>query len=143
MVEDELGGPAENLRAFDLQLPGRLEAAKAARLALEALHLPDSLRGTARLLTTEVVTNSVRHAGLGPQDLIRVRAEWSGTVLRVSVLDRPRDRSSTVVGAIRPSPTAESGWGLYLVDRLATRWGVNGQGGYWFELAAGASSPLP
>lgn len=134
MVADELDGAPNERRAFQLHLPARLEAAHASRLGLEALKLPASLRGVARLLITETVINSVRHSGLGPHDTVRVGAEWSGRRLRVSVADRPRDASSTVVGAIRPSPTAESGWGLYLIDRLATRWGVNGQGGYWFEL---------
>jgi hypothetical protein len=40
---------------------------------------------------------------------------------------------AAVSGSIRPAPGAESGWGLYLVDRLASRWGTSA-GGYWFEL---------
>ena len=122
-------------RCFDVRLPSRPESVRAARLALQTLHLPVSLREDARLLLSELVANSVRHAGLGPDETIRVRAEWSGLQLWVTVSDRPRDRPSNVVGSIRPSPTSESGWGLYLIDRLATRWGVDGQGGHWFQLA--------
>jgi anti-sigma regulatory factor (Ser/Thr protein kinase) len=100
--------------------------------------LPDQVIGDATLLTTELVTNSIRHAGLGPDDYIDVTAAWSGTVLRVIV----RDTGSAgpppgiVAGSIRPSPGRQSGWGLYLVDQLATRWGTNleGSAGFWFEL---------
>ena len=31
------------------------------------------------------------------------------------------------------SSGAASGWGLFLVDRLASRWGTD-EAGYWFEL---------
>jgi anti-sigma regulatory factor (Ser/Thr protein kinase) len=96
--------------------------------------LPLPLAFDAQLLVSELVSNSVRHAGLGRDDLIRVTADWSGERLRVHVRDRGRPRrASLVVGSIRPAPGAESGWGLYLVDRLASRWGTSA-GGYWFEL---------
>jgi hypothetical protein len=45
-----------------------------------------------------------------------------------------------VSGSIRPTPGAESGWGLFLVDRLASRWGT-AAGGYWFELRAEPPEP--
>jgi anti-sigma regulatory factor (Ser/Thr protein kinase) len=136
VVEQELSRQPAIRRRFDVRLPARPESVAAARLALEVLHIPAWLRGDARLLLTELVTNSVRHAGLSPQETVRVQAEWTGWNLRVRVQDRPRESSSSVVGAIRPSPTGESGWGLYLVERLAKRWGIDGQGGYWFELDA-------
>jgi anti-sigma regulatory factor (Ser/Thr protein kinase) len=96
--------------------------------------LPAPLLEVARLLTSELVTNSIQHAELGPHDSIRVRADWSGTRLRVDVRDRVETRGQhPVAGAIRPAPGAESGWGLFLVDRLASRWGSS-PGRYWFEL---------
>jgi anti-sigma regulatory factor (Ser/Thr protein kinase) len=45
-------------------------AAEQARHALEGLALPHPLADEALLLVSELVTNSVRHAGLGPQDLV-------------------------------------------------------------------------
>ena len=122
--------------------PGRLDfslrptrtAPLRARRALSQLRLPLPLAFDAQLLVSELVSNSVRHAGLGRDDLIRVTADWSGERLRVHVRDRGRPRrASPVTGSIRPAPGAESGWGLYLVDRLASRWGTTA-GGYWFEL---------
>jgi anti-sigma regulatory factor (Ser/Thr protein kinase) len=100
--------------------------------------LPDQVARDGTLLTTELVTNSIRHAGLGPDDYIDVAAAWSGTVLRVIVRDSgSADLPSEIVaGPIRPLPGGQSGWGLYLVDKLATRWGTNleGSAGFWFEL---------
>jgi anti-sigma regulatory factor (Ser/Thr protein kinase) len=109
-------------------------APRKARRALSQLRLPLPLAFDAQLLVSELVSNSVRHAGLGRDDLIRVTAHWSGDRLMVHVRDGggPR-RASPVSASIRPAPGAESGWGLYLVDRLASRWGTTADG-YWFEL---------
>ena len=108
------------------------------RRALEGMGLPDLVIWEGTLLTSELVTNSIRHAGLGPDDYIDVAASWSGTLLRVIVRDSGSagPPSEIVAGPIRPSPGGQSGWGLYLVDRLATRWGTSleGAAGFWFEL---------
>ena len=119
---------------LDIRLRPTRTAQLRARRALGQLRLPLPLAFDAQLLVSELVSNSVRHAGLGRDDLIRVTADWSGDRLLVHVRDggAPR-RASPVVGSIRPAPGAESGWGLYLVDRLASRWGTTA-GGYWFEL---------
>ena len=65
-------------------------ASSEARRALRQLALPRPLAHDALLLISELVTNSVRHARLGPDDLIRIMVDWSGTRLRVHVRDRPR-----------------------------------------------------
>ena len=124
----------EALRRLDFRLRATRTAPLRARRALSQLRLPLPLAFDAQLLVSELVSNSVRHAGLGRDDLIRVTAHWSGDRLMVHVRDggRPR-RASPVAGSIRPAPGAESGWGLYLVDRLASGWGTTA-GGYWFEL---------
>jgi anti-sigma regulatory factor (Ser/Thr protein kinase) len=125
---------AHGSRRRELRVPATPKAVPEVRRALEELGLPPLLLDGARLLATELVTNSIRHAGLGPHDSIQVRADWSGTRLRVDVRDQaePHD-PSPVAGAIHPPPGAESGWGLFLVDRLASRWGSS-PGRYWFEL---------
>jgi anti-sigma regulatory factor (Ser/Thr protein kinase) len=121
-------------RRLDVRIPATLEAAAMARRALSKLALPLPLAFDAQVAVSELVTNSVRHAGLSPDDLIQVSADWSGTRLRVHVRDGGRGgRPPTVSGSIRPAPGAESGWGLYLVDRVASRWGTSASG-YWFEL---------
>jgi anti-sigma regulatory factor (Ser/Thr protein kinase) len=121
-------------RRLDVRVPATREAAATARRALSKLALPLPLAFDAQVAVSELVTNSVRHAGLAPEDLIRITAAWSGTCLRVHVRDRPPGAHPTAVsGSIRPAPGAESGWGLYLVDRVASRWGTSASG-YWFEL---------
>jgi len=111
------------------------------RNTLADLGLPATMLEDARLLSTELVTNSIRHSGVGPQDTIRIRVAWSGRRLRVDVYDRVNASAPPkgVAASIRPSPGAESGWGLYLIDRLASRWG-SAAGRYWFELEDEPSS---
>lgn len=133
------GSPgARGLDRLDLRLEARPENVVIVRRALEGMGLPPGLLEDAKLLSSELVTNSVRHAGLRPEDQIRVTAEWS-TTLRVVVRDGASPAGSAVAGAIRPAPGAHSGFGLYLVDQIASRWGTNlGGRGYWFELRAPA-----
>jgi anti-sigma regulatory factor (Ser/Thr protein kinase) len=120
-------------RRLDASVRATRKAAWQARRALRRLALPRPLADHAELLVSELVTNSVRHAGLRPDDLIRVTADWSGTRLKVAVRAGHRRLPPPVAGSIRPAPGAESGWGLYLVNRLSSRWGT-AAGGYWFEL---------
>jgi anti-sigma regulatory factor (Ser/Thr protein kinase) len=109
------------------------------RSAFAELPVPASALDDARLLVSELVGNSMRHARLGPNDTIRVTAEVENDRLRVDVIDGGRGGGPPVAGGIRPSPGAESGWGLYLVETLASRWG-HGAGRYWFELEIGSST---
>jgi anti-sigma regulatory factor (Ser/Thr protein kinase) len=121
-------------RRLDVRIPATRQAPVKARRALGKLALPLPHAFDAQVAISELVSNSVRHAGLGPDDLIRITADWSGTRLRVHVRDRRRGtRPTGVAESIRPAPGAESGWGLYLVDRVASRWGTSADG-YWFEL---------
>jgi anti-sigma regulatory factor (Ser/Thr protein kinase) len=121
-------------RRLDVRIPATPGAAAAARRALGRLALPLPLAFDAQVAVSELVTNSLRHAGLAPDELIQITADWSGTRLRVHVRDRrPGARPTGVSGAIRPAPGAQAGWGLYLLDRVASRWGTSASG-YWFEL---------
>jgi anti-sigma regulatory factor (Ser/Thr protein kinase) len=87
-----------------------------------------------RLMTSEIVTNALRHSGMRPGDSFSVAIEILPQRVRVEVADHgpgfdPR--------AVEP-PAAEGvgGWGLFLVDKLADRWGVvkNNPSFVWFEL---------
>ena len=85
--------------------PGRLDvslrptrtAPRRARRALSQLRLPLPLAFDAQLLVSELVSNSVRHAGLGRDDRIRVTADWSADRLRVHVRDGSGPRRNAVV----------------------------------------------
>jgi anti-sigma regulatory factor (Ser/Thr protein kinase) len=127
--------------SVDLELESSPEAAAVARLALDRLagRVPARRMRDLRLLVSEVVTNAVRHAGLREGDRIRLRVDVADRHVRVEVHDpghgfRPRRP--------KPDPARASGWGLYLVDELADRWGVDGDGPgtrVWFELDRAAS----
>ena len=121
-------------RRLDVRIPATHQAPAMARRALGRLALPLPLAFDAQVAVSELVSNSVRHAGLSPDELIRVTADWSGARLRVHVHDGRRGgRPIGVSGSIRPAPGAESGWGLYLVDQFTSRCGTSANG-YWFEL---------
>ncbi len=119
--------------SFDLSLPPSRRIAALVRRALEDLDLPQTALEEAQLLASELVSNSIRHAGLSRFDEVRIKAAVSGTTLRVDVFDGSKTALQPLAGAIRPAPGAESGWGLYLVDHIATRWGSM-PGRYWFQL---------
>ncbi|MGH2554777.1 MAG: ATP-binding protein [Actinomycetota bacterium] len=133
MRAHDRGTAAGTARRMELAVPATAQAGSEVRRALERMGLPLPLQDDAQLLATELVTNSFKHSGLAPDQLIRVIIEWSGERLRVSVRDRIPTTRLPISGSIRPYPEAESGWGLYLVDRIASGWGT-GAGGYWFEL---------
>ena len=121
---------------FELELPRELDSAAAARHAVDQLsdRLPEDQLGDVRLLVSELVTNSLRHTGSTSVDLEVWRSD---DVVRVSVCDH--GAGFEVTGP--PRPGKASGWGLFMVDRLADRWGVetNGDTRVWFEfLRAGA-----
>ncbi len=116
-----------------LRLGGGPEAAAIARRHLARLRgdLDPPLMETMRLLVTELVANSVKHAG---GDQVELKVLVGRTVVWVEVVDEgpgfepaPRDGDSR----------DDSGWGLFLVERLAHRWGVARDGEatrVWFEL---------
>jgi anti-sigma regulatory factor (Ser/Thr protein kinase) len=113
-----------------------------ARKSLEALRVSfdDPVVDDAALLVSEIVTNSVRHAGLDESESIEVRIRGSRSMLHVDVID-PGPGFET--DGVSPR-TDDGGWGLWLLDRVATRWGVERRGGtrVWFDLAPRVS-PSP
>jgi anti-sigma regulatory factor (Ser/Thr protein kinase) len=121
---------------ISLRLSGGPEAAARARRALTKLRadIDPPLMETLRLLVTELVSNSVRHA----------RAETvvlKVLVARTVVLTEVSDEGPGFDPAHTGTPgTDDAGWGLFLVERLADRWGVH-QGSdatkVWFELRRG------
>jgi anti-sigma regulatory factor (Ser/Thr protein kinase) len=95
-----------------------------------------------RLLATELVSNSVRHAGLDPSDEIELRLDLSSTRLRMEV----RDSGTGFDPALRePDSGAEGGRGLLIVAAIAHRWGLETADGslVWFEIDLDRSTGLP
>lgn len=90
-----------------------------------------SVSEVAALLTSELVTNAIVHAG----GRIRVRVIDREGTIRVSV----EDPSSAQPRRRRATERAVTGRGLALIDDLAAHWGVDSLPGHqgkavWFEL---------
>jgi anti-sigma regulatory factor (Ser/Thr protein kinase) len=123
---------------YAFELTGGPEACMAARRAVEACDgdLPAAVRQDVLLLVTELVANAVRHAGVGPDQDLRIELRRSPRRVRVEVVD---PGSHFVPVRPRPITDAPGGWGLVLVERIAAQWGVapGGPGTrVWFEVEA-------
>ena len=83
---------------------------------------------------SELVTNSVVHAGLSPDEAITVTVTVQGGLARGEVRDRGPGFEPPKEPA--PKPDLAGGWGLYIVNRVADRWGVakTGSKSVWFEI---------
>jgi anti-sigma regulatory factor (Ser/Thr protein kinase) len=105
------------------------------REALDTALEDSALRQDARLIASELVTNAVRWSVAGPDQLIEVRASLSDRALRISVSDPCVSGQTAHLRA--PADPANGGFGLRIVDRVATRWGSEHPNGQqvWAELA--------
>jgi anti-sigma regulatory factor (Ser/Thr protein kinase) len=124
----------------DITVAADPTAARKARRALAERRLVDSEREPALLLlVSELVTNSVRHAGLTEAERIRLRARRQDhQCAYVEVCDG--GRSGRIPNKREPSLDAlePGGLGLMLVDEMADRWGIergDDETCVWFELA--------
>src|SRR4051795_12484428 len=114
----------------DTTSPGRARVFVAEQLERWNMH---SLVDAATLLTSELVTNAVRHAGTG-MELVVSRTD--DRTVRVAVTDRA---PGVDVRVRRSGNNAEGGRGLFLVEQLAAGWGSavdDNAKTVWFELRA-------
>jgi anti-sigma regulatory factor (Ser/Thr protein kinase) len=120
---------------IDITLTASPEAVGRARHALDGIAgtIPRPLLEDLRLMVSELVTNSVRHAGLDREDPIRLLVAVKERSIRVEVVNPGRGFHAP---GIQPTLYQTSGWGLFLVSRLADRWGIDERGGtrVWFEV---------
>jgi anti-sigma regulatory factor (Ser/Thr protein kinase) len=84
------------------------------------------------------VTNALRHGRMGPDDEVELQATLHERDVHIAI----RQPTSTRVVAELAQPAASAatrGFGLLMVERLASNWGVEPDppGCVWFEL------PLP
>ena len=114
------------------------EAVPAARHALSELSGIDvTSRGVLELLTSELVTNAVRHGSSDPHESILMSARRTDGSVRVEVCDEGFGFDPAPV----PGKLLEPGGnGLLLVESLSERWGVSGghPNCVWFETSAAA-----
>ena len=78
--------------------------------------MPEDRVEDLRLLTSEIVTNAVRHAGLAREDTIGVAVEVSERRVRVEVADDGPGFDPSDLPEHPPSGVG--GWGLRLVDAV-------------------------
>jgi anti-sigma regulatory factor (Ser/Thr protein kinase) len=88
------------------------------------------------LLVSEVVTNSVVHSGSSGGGRVAMTVAVGSEAVLVEVRDVG---SGTSAPHVRNDPEAENGRGMFLVDLLAARWGVQddvsrGFRTLWFEV---------
>ncbi len=107
------------------------EARRFVRQSLQARHIRDDVTATVELLTSEVVTNAIVHAGTPCELAVAIQPDR----VRVEVLDA----SGAIPIRIQGPVDAISGRGLQIVERLALRWGCERRSRagkrVWFEVA--------
>jgi anti-sigma regulatory factor (Ser/Thr protein kinase) len=116
--------PAEPVRRT---LPARPHSPAEARRAVHLLTVPAQARETLMLLVSELVTNSIRHAGnsaydpAGLEETIDLTLMHAEDEVHVSV----HDRGSGFSPADGSNGRASGGRGLAIVAALSKAWGVD------------------
>ncbi|MFE9773962.1 ATP-binding protein [Streptomyces sp. NPDC005931] len=141
-MNQQIAEPDAPLKNFSVQLSSTPRGARLARLlAVEQLRSWGLPLDPARQIIAELAVNAATHGRVPGRDF-RLTLYVVGGTLRIEVTDtrgeRPPERRA-------PSPDAESGRGLLLVDALADRWGVT-DGRFprktvWAELRLTAPKP--
>ncbi|HEY0515602.1 MAG TPA: ATP-binding protein [Solirubrobacteraceae bacterium] len=122
--------------SLELELERTVNAPSVARSAVSErlieLGIDGSYGQTIVLLVSEVVSNAVRHSEGAAGTPIVLAATVTPAAVRVAVNDggvgfTPRPRDPEQLG---------DGYGLYLLEKAATSWGIDASAGttVWFEL---------
>jgi anti-sigma regulatory factor (Ser/Thr protein kinase) len=122
---------------LDLEFARRNAVVRTARDATSVV-VPDlsrERRDDVRLLVSEMVTNSIQHGDPRSERWIRLRVECGDGKIRVEVRNPGAGIAFERLG--RSNEVRNSGWGLYLLENLADRWGISNEAGetrVWFEV---------
>jgi anti-sigma regulatory factor (Ser/Thr protein kinase) len=110
------------------------DARKVVRDQLDGFLSPHKL-AEAELLTSELVTNAVRHAQLKERDRIGLDIDVDADTVCVAVVDGGPGFDFGKIIFWEPGDR-RGGWGLYIVDKLSYRWGIDGSPSHsvWFEI---------
>ncbi len=124
--------------SLELELQRNAEAPAIARATLSGLcvdlDMSPSEQQTLMLLVSEVVSNAVQHSAGPAEAPVLLAATVGEEMLKIAVIDAGRGFTPR-----REDPRGDGGYGLYLLDKAASRWGVDRVGAtrVWFELARG------
>ena len=99
--------------------------------------LPDGVMADLMLCVTELVTNCVQHPPEGAGGEVELAVRMSTGSVHVEV----GDEGPGFEPRVRRERGARGGFGLYIVDCLADRWGVErrDRNWVWFEMDLGGS----
>ena len=146
-LEDVPAGPSESagflargtwqasaVREARVERPGGPRSPQLARRAVEeqfADELDEDRLASVDLLTTELVSNAVRHGGADESNSVVLHLALARHCLRIEVCDPGKGFD---VGT--PRPYGEGGYGLFIVSEVSSRWGVSRDvdNCAWFEL---------
>jgi anti-sigma regulatory factor (Ser/Thr protein kinase) len=115
------------------RLPCDSSAPQLARHALEPLAVIEPIRDDALLVTSELVSNAVRHSGCDPEEELEVVAELTSEAVLIAVTDVGRSEKTPT----RREAMRDGGFGLGIVEAVARRWGAERRDGLrvWAEIA--------
>jgi len=121
----------------EFHLPPRMTAPRLARATVSSAigSVRPEVAEEIELLTSEVVTNAIRHARVDPLGEVILRVDTLDDHVRVEVLN-PGPSFDPPVPSI--PGVSGTGLGLFLVDALADAWGVGREGPrtkVWFEIS--------
>lgn len=128
---------AERSHEFRLSVPAEPLSLGIVRRAVQGLEdsCGEEVTGRLAVIYSELVTNAIRHSGIRPTDRLEITIEVAGQRVHGAVTDAGRGFDPDKV---EPKPPEEGGFGLRIVDGMATRWGVNrnelGRTEVWFDL---------
>jgi two-component sensor histidine kinase len=116
--------PPDSQGSISIRIPGGDDAPTRARTWVRSElegEIPATAAADAALLVSELVTNSVVHANVGPRRTLIVEVTTLDDRLRIAVIDP----GSRLRPCMLPSdPGTPGGLGLVVVDELCERWGA-------------------
>lgn len=123
------------IQLLDVNITSDANAPSRARMLVGRFtrdRVPRAMRENAELLVSELASNAVIHGPAPANDALRLRLALRDECLHVDVTDS----GAGFTAPENPKPSAKGGYGLYLLDCAASRWGVarGGRCRVWFEL---------
>jgi two-component sensor histidine kinase len=127
--------PSEEVLTYRFDVPSHPLSIGSVRRAVHALNEVCGPELSERLgvIFTELVTNAIRHSGLGSDAQVDVVLEYSKDGVRGKVTDCGKGFS---LKDLPEHPDERGGFGLRIVDGLVSRWGVTRTDctQVWFEV---------